>query len=312
MAFDARALEILALLITIGLAAFAVVRLNRPRARMGDRARAVVRESGGVRPTLGATEAPSLKEQLSQTLVGLGNRLPLFNHKQRQQITILLRAAGQRHARALSLFIMVKVAAGGLGAFGGAFAIRAIPDPGFVLATIFVLGGLQVGLMVPEFLLHAWVKRRRRDIHRSLPDALDLLVICTNAGYSLAASITRISHEMRELSPALADELDLTAHDIRLSGDTVGALRSLAERTKVDSLRSVVATLIQAQQYGTPITQSLKTLAKSERNTRILLLEERGAKLAAKLTLPMMLLILPAVILISGAPAMMQLMETLK
>lgn len=205
------------------------------------------------------------------------------------------------------------MAAGGLGALGGALATKLIEGGvSGLIATVVILSCLQVGLMAPEFVLRAYVKKRRRRIHRSLPDALDLLVICTNAGYSLSASIKRISEEMRELCPALADELDMTAHDIQLSTDTVSALRGLADRTKVESLRSVVTTLIQAQQYGTPITQSLKQLAKSERATRMLLLEERGAKLAAKMTLPMMLLILPAVVLISGAPAMMQLMEAMK
>lgn len=315
MAFDAHVLDVLAVIVTLGIAAFATIRLSRPRARIGDRARAVVRGAGGTGPAAkeGTPQTPSLHDQFSQIMADLGNRLPLFNHKQRQEITILLASAGMRHPRALSVFITVKLLAGGLGALGGAFATKMVDGGvGTLIAAIIVLGSLQVGMIIPEFLVHSRVRTRRRLIHRGLPDALDLLVICTNAGYSLPASISRISKEMRTLCPALADELDITSHDIQLSADTVGALRGLADRTKVDSLRSVVTTLIQAQQYGTPITQSLKQLAKSERATRMLLLEEKGAKLAVKLTLPMMLLILPAVILISGAPAMMQLMEALK
>lgn len=312
MSLDLPALEILALIVTIALAGLAAVRLNRPHARIGDRARAVVRESGGMsRPNIDEAP-PGLTEQLTRNLAELGNRLPLFNHKQRQQILDLLRGAGLRHHRALPIFIATKVSCGGLGILGGVFALRSMGEVSGLITAFVLLACLQVGLMAPEALLHQRVKARRKAIHRSLPDALDLMVICTNAGYSLAAAIKRVAAEMRQLCPALSDEFDLTAHDVQISADTVTALRGLADRTKVESLRSVVVTLIQAQQFGTPITQSLKTLAKTERHTRMLMLEEKGAKLATKLTLPMMLLILPAVILIAGAPAMMQLMESLQ
>ena len=105
-----------------------------------------------------------------------------------------------------------------------------------------------------------------------------------------------------------ADELALTTHELQLSGDRHTALRNLAERVGTSSVRSLVATLIQAQQYGTPITQSLRTLAKSERNARMLSLEERAAKLATKITIPMIMFILPTVILIAGGPAALNLM----
>lgn len=160
--------------------------------------------------------------------------------------------------------------------------------------------------MGPDLALSKRVRMRQSAIHKAVPDALDLLVICTNAGCSLGASIKRLGHEMKAFSPALANELEITAHEIQVNADPVEGLRRLAERTGVESLRSLVATLIQAHQYGTPITQSLKTLARTERTTRLLMLEEKGAKLAVKMTMPMMLLILPAVMLISGGPAMLR------
>lgn len=304
-------------LLALGLVLLAVLalsmRLNRPENRAADRAREVVREAGGVaRAANSEDEDDSLHAKASSLLVRLGNRLPLFNPEQRRKLQNQMLTAGFRQTNALSVFITIKLTCGVMGSVGGIFIARALENNGALVSGILVLGGLLAGMMVPEVALSRRVTARRKAIHRSLPDALDLMVICTNAGYSLAATIKRLGVEMRTVCMPLANELEITAHEIQMNADPVEGLRHLADRTGVESLRSLVATLIQAHQYGTPITQSLKTLARSERTTRILTLEEKGAKLAAKLTMPMMLLILPAVMLISGAPAMLKMMEALK
>ena len=244
-------------------------------------------------------------------MIGWGQKLPLFNPKQRKQVQNQLLTAGFRHPHALAIYVAVKLVGGVVGVVVGIAAARWL-DEGMLISLISVLGGLQVGMLGPEILLRRRVTGRRKEIHRALPDALDLMVICTNAGYSLGATIKRLAAELAEICPALANELEITSHEIQMSGDPVAGLRNLSERTGVPSLRAMVATLVQAHQYGTPITQSLKTLARSERTTRILTLEEKGAKLAAKMTMPMMLLILPAVMLISAAPAFLRLTESMK
>ncbi|MGE5478408.1 MAG: type II secretion system F family protein [Bacteroidales bacterium] len=278
--------------------------------RAADRAREVVREVG--RPDGGEEEDPSLQAKAGSLLVQLGNSLPLFNPQQRRKLQDQLITGGFRQTNALSVFVSIKLGCGMAGSVGGLAAARLVGNDMVMVSALLVLGGLFVGMMVPEFALRQRVAARQRAIHRSLPDALDLLVICTNAGYSLSASIKRLSSELVVVCPALANEFEVTSHEIQMNADPVEGLRHLAERTGVESLRSLVATLIQAHQYGTPITQSLKMLAKSERTARILALEEKGAKLAAKLTMPMMLLILPAVMIISGGPAFLQMMEAFK
>lgn len=304
-------------LLALGLVLLAVlalsIRLNRPQNRAADRAREVVRETGVVSGAVdGDGEDDSLHARTSSLLAQLGNRLPLFNPEQRRKLQNQMLTAGFRHTNALSVFITIKLMCGVAGSVGGFFAARAQENDDALISGILVLGGLFVGMMVPDIMLRRRVATRRKAIHRSLPDALDLMVICTNAGYSLAATIKRLGIELQTVCKPLANELEITAHEIQMNADPVEGLRHLAERTGVESLRSLVATLIQAHQYGTPITQSLKTLARSERTTRILTLEEKGAKLAAKLTMPMMLLILPAVMLITGAPAMLKMMEAFK
>ncbi|HTH16739.1 MAG TPA: type II secretion system F family protein [Magnetospirillum sp.] len=298
-------LETLALLTLLAVAALVALRLNRPGARAADRAREIVREAGGA-PRV-EDESPDLSAKPG-LLAELGNKLPLFNPKQRRALQNLLLTGGFRQPHALSVFITLKIIGGAVGAVLGTVASH-MADTATMVAALMVLGGLQVGMTLPELALRRRVRKRQRQIYRSVPDALDLLVICTNAGYSLGASIKRIGAEIESVCPPLANELEITAHEIQMNADPVVGLRHLAERTGVECLRSLVATLIQAHQYGTPITQSLKTLARTERTTRILLLEEKGAKLAAKMTMPMMVLILPAVMLISGGPAFLRMME---
>lgn len=291
------------------------LRLNRPEALAAERAREVVRAAGG-QASKGAVEdqpEENLKDQVGALLIRLGQKLPLFNAKQRKELQNKLQTAGFRQSHALSVFIALKLLFGAAGVVLGVIVIRVmLEEVSGIIQLMLALGGLQFGMLLPEIILGRIVAARRRAIYRTLPDALDLMVICTNAGYSLGATIKRLSVELAELCPALANELEITSHEIQMNGDPVAGLRNLAERSGVDALRAMVATLVQAHQYGTPITQSLKTLARTERTTRILALEEKGAKLVTKMTMPMMLLILPAVMLISGAPAFLKMMEALK
>ena len=309
-------LELSALAAVAAVLVLFILSLGEKKSDAAERARAVVRaaadpahvDSGDAEP---AADEPGLRERATRMMIGWGQKLPLFNPKQRKQVQDQLLTAGFRHPHALSIYVATKLAGGAVGVVAGVVLGRSFNVMPLV-AVIMAMGGLQVGMLGPEIALRRRVVARRQAIHRSLPDALDLMVICTNAGYSLGATIRRLAMELAEISPALANELEVTSHEIQMSGDPVSGLRNLAERTGVPSLRAMVATLVQAHQYGTPITQSLKTLARTERITRILTLEEKGAKLAAKMTMPMMLLILPAVMLVSGAPAFLRLMESMK
>jgi len=153
------------------------------------------------------------------------------------------------------------------------------------------------------------ISRRQKKISSYFPDALDLMVICTNAGNSLSISIMRVANELQKICPPLSDEFKFTADQLQLDGDSASALRNMSKRIGIQSMRSLVTTLIQSQQYGTPISQSLKTLSRSERTAQLLALEEKAAKLAAKMTVPMVLFILPTVGIIAVGPAILGLMN---
>lgn len=288
----------------------AYVRMGSASVRAGQRARTeldryTLRRAGEENPA-----EQTASRRLGGMLARWGQRLPLFNDRQQKSIRRKLVAGGFRQVNALQILIIIKVLCGAMMAMAVTGVIGLLfPDTGFLISLLFMLGGMQCGLILPEMLLQILVRRRQKQIYRVLPDALDLMVICTNAGYSLNATIRTTAEEMRDICPALADELELTFHESQMNADTVVSLRNLADRTGLESLRGLVSTLIQSYQYGTPITQALRILARTERSARLLSLEEKGAKLAVKMTMPMMLMILPAVIIIIGAPAFLRISE---
>ena len=182
---------------------------------------------------------------------------------------------------------------------GGYPAVR-----GAMMLLVFV-----VGMILPEYVLAFFAARRRKAMASCLPDALDLLVICTNAGNSLGVSIRRVADELKSICPPLSGEFSLTADELKLSGDSTRALQALADRIDLPSIRALISTLTQSMRYGTPITQALRTLSHTERLAHIVSLEEKAAKLAPKMAVPMMIFILPAVMLIAAGPAVIQLMS---
>lgn len=251
----------------------------------------------------------NMRQSAAELMRRLGAALPLFSHAQRLEIGQKLVMAGWRSPQAL-----LTVA-----------ALAALCAAGMVAATILLIWPLlkdnlglklgacllavYLGLLLPRIVLDRLVARRQRAIERTLPDALDLLVICTNAGLGLNSALHRVAEELAVVAPALADELRLTSHELQLSSDTVTVLERMSERIQLESVDSLVSTLIQSRQYGTAITQALRVLARSERTARLMRLEEQAAKLAVKITIPMMLFILPTVLIVGAGPAVLNLMD---
>ena len=221
--------------------------------------------------------------------------------------------SGYRSRAAVSILLAIKFAVGLICAALTVMLGSHIPVIGAYPA---VRGALMlfvfiVGMIIPEYIVAFRASRRRKAMAGCLPDALDLLVICTNAGNSLGVSIRRVAEELATICPPLASEFALTADELKLSGDSTRALHDLAERINLPSIRALIATLTQSMRYGTPITQALRTLSRTERLAHIVSLEEKAAKLAPKMVVPMMLFILPAVVAIAAGPAVIQLMDAI-
>jgi tight adherence protein C len=166
-----------------------------------------------------------------------------------------------------------------------------------------------ISWFLPMFLIAYGVKQRTKAVRSGLPDALELLVVCVEAGLSLEDGLGRVVNELQRSQPALADELGLTLADLRILPSRDQALTNLADRVDVPSVRSVVTTLTQTLRYGTPLAQSLRVVASEMRNDFLIEMEERANRLPAYLTLPVMLFLMPTIFLIVGGPAALRMLE---
>lgn len=172
--------------------------------------------------------------------------------------------------------------------------------------------GAAAGWFIPIIFVRFSLKKYRKEVALGLPDAIELLAICADAGVSLESGLQRVAREMRHTKPALAAELALTWAQISIFPNRDQALLNLADRMDLPSLRSVVSTLSQSMRFGTPLAQSLRTAATEMRNDMLLRLEERANRLPGLLTFPVMLLIMPTIFLIVGGPAVIKIMDTFK
>lgn len=170
-----------------------------------------------------------------------------------------------------------------------------------------------LAVLIMFFLPDIWIKHKRKArqmaLERSLPDGLDLLVICAEAGLSLDAALKRVADEFANAVPELSEELFLTAIELSFLPNRRQALINLAERVDIADFRGVVATLVQTEKYGTPLAQALRTLSAEFREHRLLAAEEKAARLPAVLTVPMILFILPALFIVLGGPAFLKVAE---
>jgi tight adherence protein C len=175
-----------------------------------------------------------------------------------------------------------------------------------------LLGALMVGWRIPDFVLKRLGARRRLRLEQTIPDALDLLVICAEAGLTLNQAIEQVSRDLHRASPEVAGELSATAAQMRVLPDPAQALDNLAQRTGLETLRSLIATLKQSLKFGTPLAESLRILAVEMRATRMARFEERAARLPVLLAIPMMLFILPCLLVVIGTPVVLRMTDTLK
>jgi len=193
------------------------------------------------------------------------------------------------------LYLMVMVAAGA--------------TPRILLFTFFPLAA---GYYLPGVLLKLAVTRRRQRIFKELPDALDLLLICIDAGLSFDMALYRISRELAHICPVLSAEFGQYFLEIKSGLPRKAVLQNLAARNGSDSLTSVVNVLLQSARFGTDIAEALRVYIRSMRTERRQTAEEKGAKISTQLTFPMVVLILPALLIVILGPAVINILERLQ
>ena len=180
-------------------------------------------------------------------------------------------------------------------------------SPFFVYASC-----LGLGFLAPDFWLGRKIKNRQKRMERGLPDVLDLLVICIEAGLSLDQATARTAQELKKAQPELCDEFGILVLEQRAGRPRSDAWKHLAERTGVDSLRNLVSVLVQSEQFGTSVAKTLRVHSDTLRTQRMQAVEEMAAKTSVKLVFPLVFFIFPALFLVTLGPAVILMMESFK
>ncbi|WP_174291292.1 type II secretion system F family protein [Sphingomonas bacterium] len=164
----------------------------------------------------------------------------------------------------------------------------------------------------PDIFLNNKITKRSHAIRKGLPDALDLLVICAEAGLTVDAAFHRVARELGRAYPELGDEFSLTAIELGFLSDRRQAFENLAMRVKLDAVKGVVTTMIQTEKYGTPLASALRVLSAEFRNERMMRAEEKAARLPAIMTIPLILFILPVLFIVILGPASCSISDAFK
>lgn len=235
---------------------------------------------------------------------------------QQHQVTGLqqkLQVAGYRSKDAVIFFAFAKLAAPILGLILALLLVEIDWSQPFTTGeATHWLGILVISYLaarLPEVLVANKKAKRLHSLRKALPDALDLMMICAEAGLSLAAALDRVSKELSRMSPVLAEEFSLTSVELGFLPDRATALKHLAERTELQEMRGFVNVITQTEKYGTPVAQALRVLAKEFRTQRMLRAEQKAARLPALMTVPMIVFILPALFIVVMAPAIIGVMD---
>ena len=243
----------------------------------------------------------------------LVRRLHRLQASQIERIRDKLLRAGLRSREALGLYAGAKGAGpilGGLAGFVLVYGVQLGHLPAPYRPAVLVVAVL-LGFAGPDLYLANAAAKRRQAMQRALPDGLDLLVICAEAGLSLDTALSRVADELALSAPELADELALTGVELNFLPERRTALANLAKRIDLPAIRGVVNTLIQTERYGTPLAQSLRVLSAEFREQRMLRAEEKAARLPATLTVPMIMFILPTLFIVLVGPAMIDVYDQL-
>lgn len=222
-----------------------------------------------------------------------------------------LAQAGYRSQNALIAFMFARIAMA-----GGAFVVTAFvisvwkdfPYPLPVKALMMALGAA-IGFYLPKVFIINTAQKRQTELNRGFADALDLMVICVEGGLSIEGAFDKVTHEIGDKSPTLAQEFGLTSAELAYLGDRKKAYTNFADRTGLPAIKSLATTLVQSEKYGTPVGQALQVLSQERRQDRMSAAEKKGASLPAKLTVPMILFFLPPLFMIVIGPAAIKIMN---
>ena len=291
----------------LGVLALAVIRETR-RIVAFDRRLGVPRKralASGRRLEARGRADPGVAREFGLAILKSTSVLAPVGADERVKLSRLLRSAGFEQRDALSYFLSVKLGSGAIvGAIAGYFSagfelVAQYP----ILVALAAVVGLVVGSVIPEYGLRALAGRRLRGMSSSLPDALDLMVMCLESGLTFERALTTVADELMAIEPSLAAEFRLVEAELRLGASRRSVLLEFHDRTQVEGLKNLAMTLIQSERYGTALSQSMKNIAAGERVQRAAQIAARAERLPVLMTLPMLLFVVPGTMLLVAGPA---------
>lgn len=303
------------IIIVAALAAFAsVLAVGLPLASR-DQWAGRVRAIAGRRQELSDRQRAGLRGngrrvELMKAVLG---RLDLHDRLQARELKTRLSQAGWRHSSAAITYMFSQLVAPAALALVALFYVTTLfAHLPLVTRGLIVVLATGAGAYLPSLLLTNSIQKRQMAVARAFPDALDLLVICVEAGLSVEGALGRVTDEMGDSAPILAEEIGLTAAELAFLAERRQAWDNLAVRTGLPQVKSLATALVQADKYGTPVGQALKVLAQANRDSRMAEAEKKAASLPAKLTVPMIVFFLPVLFMVIAGPAAIQVMGTMK
>jgi tight adherence protein C len=267
-----------------------------PSSVLGARLRAL-----GGQATTQDKPALKVKERIEQALDPISKAIPLSPSDVSRTRAWLIQA-GLREPRHVTMFFGARLVLAVVG-----FAIAVALTKGSIFDNLpLVVCGAALGFFIPRFFLKRMIRDRQRRIRIALPDALDLTVICVEAGLALDQAMMRVGVDLHHAHPDLSDEFHFVNLEMRAGKPRAEALRNLVDRTGVDDIRALVATLIQTDRFGTSIAQALRVHSDSLRTQRRQRAEEQAAKTTIKMVPPLVIFILVPFLFVTIGPALIQ------
>jgi len=253
-----------------------------------------------------ATFADRQKERVRDTLANVGKLLPPPNTDKASRVQLLMIRAGYRSPEAVMAMRGVKIIFPIL-LLAAMYFSRAYQFNVFLVPVVTVV----LGFMIPDMWLTWRVSVRQHKLRKALPDALDLLVICVEAGLGLDQAFMKVAQDMKISHPGLSEELQMVNMQMRIGKTRIDALRELAQRTGLDDIKTLVAMLIQTERFGTSIAQSLRVYSDDMRLKRRQRAEEMSVKTSVKMVPPLVFFIFPALMVVILGPAVITMIRTL-
>lgn len=255
----------------------------------------------------------TLVETFQNTGSSIGNVVKKFDNlmpKSEKEVSVIkvrMQRAGFRNENAIKVFYGCKVLLPLV--LAAVAAVSGLGDMSPFFVYLVALGG---GFLAPDFWLGKRIEKRQKKLTRGLPDVLDLLVICMEAGLSLDQATARSAEELRTSQPEICDELTVVVLEQRAGRARSEAWKNMSERTGVESLRNLVSMLVQTEQFGTSIAKMLRVHSDTLRVQRVQLVEEMAGKTSVKLVFPLVLFIFPALFLVTLGPAAIMMADSFK